>query len=156
MTAPNNLDWGGLFRRWTGGAPGPDGALRRLAEADPAAHAVVEAAHAVFAAFGPGHTARLYAGALAVELEARGVPHRRDVPVTLEHRGRPVHSGMALDVQTDDGCAVIVRAGDAPDRADLRAFLRALQFLGGARGLSLHFGRRGVAFHRFVPDAGRG
>lgn len=155
MTAPNNVDWSGLFRRWTGGAPNPAEALRRLAAADPPAHGLVDAANAVFAAFGPGHPARLYAEALFVELEARDIPYRRRVPVTVEYRGRPVHSGTELDLQTDDGCAVVVRAGAAPDGEALREFLRALQAIGCVRGLYLHFGRRGVSFHRFVPEVGR-
>ncbi len=48
---------------------------------------VIEAAIAVHTALGPGFLESVYESALAVELDARGIPHERQKSIEIRHRG---------------------------------------------------------------------
>jgi len=60
---------------------------------DDLAHAVIGAAIEVHRELGPGYLESVYEDAMAVELELRGIPFRRQVGMTVMYKGRPVGEG---------------------------------------------------------------
>ncbi len=69
---------------------------------DDLAHAVIGAAIEVHRELGPGYLESVYEGAMAVELELRGIPFRRQVGVTVMYKGRPVGEGRFDMLVADD------------------------------------------------------
>jgi GxxExxY protein len=99
----------------------PDDALNELTSA------VIGAAIAVHRQLGPGYLDAVYEEALCIELEARGIRFGRQVPVSLEYRGRPVGE-MRLDIVIEHKLIVELKAVDALapiHSAQLISYLRA-------------------------------
>ena len=78
---------------------------------DDACGRVIAAAIEVHRALGPGYLESVYEEALAVELEMRGIPFRRQVVFGLEYRGRCVGEGR-LDLLVDEALVVELKAVD--------------------------------------------
>jgi GxxExxY protein len=96
------------------------------AELDLLAERIVSTAHEVHRHLGPGFTAAVYEQALCIELLARAIPFRRQVPVAIDYKGRFIgHGEIALLV----GGGIVVEVateGTPPSReAQLRSQLKA-------------------------------
>ncbi len=70
---------------------------------------VVDAALTVHRALGPGFLESVYEEALAIELDARAVPFKRQLPFTVRYRDTPVGTGT-LDLLVDDLLVVELKA----------------------------------------------
>ncbi len=60
------------------------------ADARDITHGVIGAAIEVHRIFGPGFLESIDEDALAIDLELRGVPFRRQVPIQMDYKGRPI------------------------------------------------------------------
>ncbi len=60
-------------------------------------YAIVGAAMEVHSALGPGFLEAVYADALAVELESRGIPFEREVRIDVTYKGRLLDHGYRAD-----------------------------------------------------------
>jgi len=60
---------------------------------DEFARKVIGAAIEVSSALGPGHLEEVYQEALAIEMELRGIPFERQVPVSVLYKGVKVGGG---------------------------------------------------------------
>jgi GxxExxY protein len=74
-----------------------------------AASGVIGAAIEVHRALGPGFLEAVYEEALAVEMELRGIPFRRQVPIALDYKGRPVGEAI-VDLLVDECLIVELKA----------------------------------------------
>ena len=65
------------------------------AQVDRLARAVIDSALEVHRVLGPGFLESVYEEALSLELERRGVPFERQVPVTVQYKGAPIGEARA-------------------------------------------------------------
>ena len=114
----------------------------RLPEPDPeldgAAHAVVDAALEVHRVLGPGFLEAVYEEAWGVELTLRGVPFRRQVPISLDYKGFPVGHAR-LDLLVAERLVIELKAVDslaAVHWAQLLSYLKATKL---TLGLLINF-----------------
>ncbi len=64
---------------------------------------IIDAAMEVHREFGPGLLERVYEAALAMELECRGIPVRRQVPVPVFYKGEVLDDeGYRMDLLVDE------------------------------------------------------
>lgn len=88
---------------------------------------VVDACFAVHSALGPGFLESVYQRALSVELEARGIPAAREVPIQVRYRDQVVGDGR-LDLVADGRIVVECKTVEALHdihRAQLISYLKA-------------------------------
>ena len=112
--------------------PEPDPAL------DAAARALVDAAMEVHRVMGPGFLESVYEEALGVELSLRGIPFRRQVPISLDYKGIPVGHAR-LDLLVADRLVIELKAVDtlaAVHWAQLLSYLKATKL---TLGLLINF-----------------
>jgi len=127
----------------------------KLLEAD-RVHSIVGAFFATYNYFGYGLAESVYAGALAVELDARGHRVAREVAIDVQYRGVHV-AWQRLDLVVDRKVIVELKASEKlPPFAErqLMNYLRASSF---EVGLLLHCGPK-PAFRRYIdfPKTKRG
>jgi GxxExxY protein len=99
---------------------------------------IVSAAQEVHRNLGPGFVASVYEQALAIELGARAIPFRRQVPVAIDYKGKFIgHGEIALLI----GGRLVVQVEAQPGlpafrEAQLRSHLKAT---GCRLGLLINF-----------------
>ncbi len=94
---------------------------------DQLAHGVIGAAIEVHRALGPGFLESAYEEALAIELQAQGVPFERQRRIALKYRDRPIGEAI-LDLLVDRRLVVELKAVEslAPiHQAQVISYLRA-------------------------------
>jgi len=67
---------------------------------------VVDAAYLIHRKFGPGLLESAYEWLMKVELRARGLDVRTQVPLSLEHRGERIACAYRIDMVVED-CVVV-------------------------------------------------
>lgn len=71
-------------------------------ELDQLAHAVIGAAIEVHRELGPGYHESIYEEAMAIELELRAIPFKRQLGMPVMYKGRPVGEGRMDMLVADD------------------------------------------------------
>lgn len=87
---------------------------------------------------GPGYLESVYEEALALELELRGVPFRRQVPVSVSYKGRAVGEGR-LDLLVDGKLVVELKAIDGLAPIHHAQVISYLKTTGLRLGLLMNF-----------------
>jgi len=103
--------------------------------------AIIGSAIAVHRELGPGKLESVYQRALEIELGARGIPYRKQVPIEMLYRGESVGDFFA-DLIVDRKVLVELKAVDAlrsVHRAQVLSYLRAT---GLELGLLINFNVR--------------
>ena len=121
--------------------PARTGLTREFLE-DRACSETLDAAFRVHEALGAWHAATTYLGALAVELQHRGLVAHRSASLSVVYRGRVVGS-LEADLLVEDRVLVLVRADPT---LTTPARFEAL------RGLAASQIRVGIAFNFGVPE----
>jgi GxxExxY protein len=109
---------------------------------------IIGAFFAVYKALGFGFLEAIYANALEVELNRRGLRVRREVPTEVFYLGVPVGT-YRFDMLVNESVLVEVKASRTTTDADLRQLMNYLRATKLTVGLLLHFGPRGQ-FKRLV------
>lgn len=108
----------------------------------------------VYRCLGFGYLEANYANAFAVELQALGIPCKREVPIEVVHRGVPV--GLyRLDMVVADRVIVEIKSTKTISEADERQLLNYLKASRYEVGLLLHFGPEKGKHRRFVYSNAR-
>jgi GxxExxY protein len=103
-----------------------------------ASHAVIGAAIEVHRALGPGYPESVYEAALALELEARGIPFLRQHPFEVQFRGRRVGEGR-VDILAAMCLVIELKAVDRLAPVHSAQVVGYLKALGLRLGLLLNF-----------------
>lgn len=88
---------------------------------------ILDAALEVHRALGPGLLESGYEFALCHELELRGIPYRRQVPVSLRYKGLRLDAAYRIDLVVEDLVIVELKAVDRLEpihEAQLLSYLR--------------------------------
>jgi GxxExxY protein len=117
---------------------GGEGGREPSQEVDRLAYEVIGAAIEVHRKLGPGFLEKVYEEALCVELELRGIPFRRQVPIGLVYKGRDI--GRAeLDLLVGELPVVELKAVEAVVGVHTAQLLSYLKATGHRLGLLINF-----------------
>lgn len=106
---------------------------------EPASNQLIGAAIRVHRALGPGLLETAYSRCLAVELDALGVPVRREVIVPVVYRGVRIREAYRIDLLVDDTIIVEVKAVAHLDPIHKAQLLTYLRLTGLHLGFVLNF-----------------
>ena len=110
----------------------PDPELNRVT------NAVIGAAIEVHRTLGPGHLESVYEEAMAIEMELRGVPYRRQVEFELTYKGRPVGKSR-LDFLIEETVVLELKAIDQFAPIHSAKMISYLNVTGHPLGLLVNF-----------------
>jgi len=143
MTSPHDSRGGSVDNAPPGSGPGwghlPHGQLT---------NAIIGAMFEVHNVLGSGFLESIYANALTIELQNRGVPVERNVPFEVMYRGMSVGRYVA-DLVVDQRVIVETKAAKAIDPVHRAQLLNYLRASGLEVGLVANFGTS-VQFKRVV------
>jgi GxxExxY protein len=124
--------------------------MTQMDPGDPRTFAILGAAMEVHRALGPGFLEAVYQEALAVEMEARGIPFRREVELPVFYKGHPLKTTYRVDFICFESVILelksIVKLG--PNEA--AQILNYLKATGYEVGLLINFAEPRLAFKRFA------
>ena len=100
---------------------------------------VLTAATEVHKALGPGLLESVYELALMVELEAAGIPARRQVDIPVSYRGQDLGTGFRADVIVADCLLLELKSVEAFAPIHVAKVINYLKLLGFKRGYLLNF-----------------
>ena len=123
---------------------------------DTETYAIIGAAMEVHRVLGCGFTEPVYQEALALELQRRGAPFRREVPLEIQYKGQRLGTAYRADFICFDRVIVELKAlprlGPIED-AQLMNYLKATDL---PVGLLLNFGTRSLESKRLVGRSNYG
>ena len=106
-------------------------------------YAVVGAAMEVYYKLGPGFLEPVYQQALAIELELRGIPFRREERFTISYKGRMLDKEYVADFFCFDQIIVELKAVNQLSPIDWAQVINYLKITGCRVGLLFNFGSHG-------------
>ena len=116
---------------------------------DPRTYAIIGAGMQVHANMGPGYLESVYHNCLALRLEERRVPFRREVPLDVEYLGKKVGVFRA-DFVCFEGVIVELKAQASLGRADVAQLANYLSATRQPVGVLLNFGAPSLEYRRVV------
>jgi GxxExxY protein len=115
---------------------------------DPKTFAIIGAAMEVHRQMGCGFLEPVYQEAL--ELLARGVPHRREVDLPAYYKGQKLNTSYRADFLCYNSVIVELKALARLSGTEETQILNYLKASGHETGLLLNFGTRSLEYKRFV------
>lgn len=108
-------------------------------EFEPVPREVIGAGIEVHRRLGPGLLESVYQRCLAIELDHRGIPYRREEPIPLRYRGHSFEDSYRIDFVID-GCVILeVKSVQRLERVHQAQLLTYLRLTGIRTGLLLNF-----------------
>jgi GxxExxY protein len=117
---------------------------------DPRTYAIIGAAIEVHRVLGAGFLEIFYKDALAIELALRGLPFRRELPIAIEYKGRPIRGDYKMDFVCYEEIVLEVKARSNTGPADHAQVISYLASSKHRVGLLLNFGGAKLEQKRFV------
>ena len=117
---------------------------------DPHTFAIIGAAMEVHTELGCGFLEGVYRNAMMVELEARRIPFRTEVPFPLKYKERQLPLNYRVDLVCFESVVVEVKALRAIGPIEHAQAINYLKASGLARGLIVNFGDRSLEYRRVV------
>jgi GxxExxY protein len=110
---------------------------------------IVGAAMEVHRVLGPGFLEAVYEAALALELEAQGIPFERQRRLVVQYKGQVIGDYIA-DIVVEDKIILELKAVSALTEAHRAQALHYLAATGFRLALLLNFGETSLHFDRIV------
>jgi len=107
---------------------------------DPQTYAIIGAAFEVHRVLESGFLEAVYQEALAVELQWRGIPFKREVSLPIKYKGETLSCTYRADFVCFDNIIVEIKAQNALTTTEQAQVLNYLKATGCERGLLINFG----------------
>jgi GxxExxY protein len=117
---------------------------------DPKTYAIIGAAIEVHRVLGAGFLEIFYKDALAIELALRKIPFRRELPIAIEYKGRPIRGDYKMDFVCYEEIVLEIKARSITGPADHAQVISYLASSKHRVGLLLNFGGAKLEQKRFV------
>jgi GxxExxY protein len=117
---------------------------------DPRTFAIIGAVMEVHRQLGCGFLEPVYQEALAIELAARGVPHRREVELPIHYKGQRLNTSYRADFLCYDSVIIELKALGKLSGTEEAQILNYLKASGHEVGLLLNFGGPSLEYKRFI------
>jgi GxxExxY protein len=114
------------------------------------AYAIVGAAMEVHSSMGPGFLEAVYADALAIELESRGIPFQREVMIGVSYKGRRLDHGYRADFVVSNQIILELKAIKAMGDIERAQAIHYLKATTHPLALLLNFGAPKLDWMRLV------
>ncbi len=121
-----------------------------MEERDPETYALIGAAMGVHSLLGRGFAEKVYQEALAVELELRGIPFKREVELCVKYRNVVLACGYKADFICFGSIILELKALDTLVDAHLQQAINYLKATGYTRAVLLNFGAARLDYRRIV------
>ena len=119
---------------------------------DQQTYAIIGAAMEVHGILGRGFLESVYQAALAIEFAMRGVPFRREAPLTVIYKQQSLAVGYRADFLCFDTIIVELKAITALSKIDEAQVTNYLKASGQNRAILLNFGRTRLEYKRLVQS----
>lgn len=120
---------------------------------DPRTYAIIGAAMEVHRQLGCGFLEAVYQEALALELEAQGVPFRREAELLVFYKGKRLNTHYRADFICYDSVIVEVKALDSLSGVEESQVINYLKATGKEIGLLVNFGAESLEYRRLILSA---
>lgn len=121
-------------------------------ERDPETYALIGAAIEVYNQLGCGFVELPYQLAFASELELRGIPYERELPIIVSYKGRTLACGYKADFVCNGAVLVELKVADEIIDKHRSQVINYLKATGLNRALILNFGKSRLEWERVVLD----
>ncbi len=120
------------------------------ADRDPQTYAILGAAIEVHRVLGAGFLEAVYQESLSLELAGRGIPHRREVPISVKYKGQDLACSYRPDFVCFDDVLVELKALAALTSLESAIAINYLKATGFHRLLLVNFGTTRLEFKRLI------
>jgi GxxExxY protein len=116
------------------------------------AYKIIGACMTVHRELGCGFLEAVYAEALEIELQSQSIPFKREVPLIIEYKGKPLKKTYVADFICFDKIIIELKAVtylESVHEAQVLNYLKATQY---KLGILVNFGQESLKYKRIVKE----
>nr|WP_321452380.1 GxxExxY protein [uncultured Carboxylicivirga sp.] len=116
------------------------------------AYKIIGACMSVHRELGCGFLEAVYSEALAIELENQGIPFRKEVPLHIEYKGKPLNKTYIADYVCYDSIILELKALSSIESVHEAQVLNYLKATAYKLGILVNFGEQSLRYKRIVKE----
>ncbi len=114
------------------------------------AYKIIGACMSVHRELGCGFLEAVYAEALEMEWQLKGIPYQREVPLNIEYKGQPLKKSYVADYICYNKIIIELKAINQLESVHEAQVLNYLKATGFKLGLLVNFGEQSLKYKRIV------